>query len=135
MNKQKSEIKRDWHLIDASGQYVGRLATQIAKILAGKTKPTFTPHIDAGDYAVVINTNKLKISGNKAEQKIYFHFSGYPGGLSKIPYKDLFKKDSREVLRSAVWGMMAKNKLRDQKIKRLKLFKDDKHPYADKFKK
>lgn len=130
----KTEIKRNWHLIDASDQYVGRLATRIAKILMGKDKPSFTPHIDAGDFVVVTNTGKLKISGNKANQKMYFHFSGYPGGLSKTPYKDLFKRDSREVLRLAVLGMMAKNKLRDQKIKRLKMFKDEKHPYQDKFK-
>lgn len=133
MNKQ--EIKREWHLIDADGQYVGRLATRIAKILMGKNKADFTPHIDAGDFVVVTNTNKLKISGDKANQKMYFHFSGYPGGLSKTPYKDLFKRDSREVLRLAIMGMMAKNKLRDQKIKRLKMFKDEKHPYGDKFKK
>ncbi len=125
---------REWHLIDADGQYVGRLATRIATLLMGKNRPDFTPHIDMGAYVVVLNTDKLKISGAKADQKAYFHFSGYPGGLSKTLYKDLFKKDSGEVLRRAVWGMMAKNKLRDQKIKRLKLFKSEKHPYQNKFK-
>lgn len=133
-NREK-KAQRNWHLVDAQGQYVGRMATGIATILMGKNKPTFLPYIDAGDYVVVINTDGIKISGNKAEQKIYFHFSGYPGGLSRTPYKELFKRDSRKVLKAAVWGMMAKNKLRDQMIKRLKLFKNDKHPYADKFKK
>lgn len=134
MDKQKTEIKRNWHLIDAKDQYVGRLATGIAKILMGKHKPSFAPHIDAGDYAVVINTDSLKVSGNKADQKIYFHFSGFPGGLSRTKYKDVFKKDSRLVLKAAIWGMIAKNKLRDQKIKRLKMFKSASHPYGDKFK-
>ena len=131
----KTEIKRNWHLIDASDQYVGRLATRVARILMGKHKADFTPHIDAGDFVVITNTDKLKISGDKANQKMYFHFSGYPGGLSKTSYKDLFKRDSGEVLRRAVMGMMSRNKLRDQKIKRLKLFKNEKHPYQDKFKK
>lgn len=139
MTKEKNNSpagdKREWHLIDADGQYVGRIATRIAILLMGKNRPDFTPHIDMGAFVIVLNTNKLKISGAKADQKAYFHFSGYPGGLSKTLYKDLFKKDSREVLRRAVWGMMAKNKLRDQKIKRLKLFKGDKHSYQDKFKK
>lgn len=131
---EQDNNSREWHLIDAKDQYVGRLATKIAKILMGKHKPTFIPHIDAGDYAVVINTGGLKVSGNKQDQKKYFHFSGYPGGLSETKYKNLFKKNSALVLKSAVWGMMAKNKLRDQKIKRLKMFKDAKHPYEDKFK-
>lgn len=143
MTKEKTAVKkrtpegdnREWHLIDADGLYVGRLATKIATLLMGKNRVDFTPHIDMGAYVVVLNTDKLKISGAKADQKAYFHFSGYPGGLSKTLYKDLFKKDSGEVLRRAIWGMMAKNKLRDQKIKRLKLFKADKHPYQDKFKK
>lgn len=128
-------IAREWYLFDAKDQYVGRLATKIAKILMGKHKPTFTPHIDAGDYAVVINTDGLKVSGAKADQKNYFHFSGFPGGLSETKYKTLFKKDSGLVLKAALWGMIAKNKLRDQKIKRLKMFKGDKHPYGDKIKK
>lgn len=131
----KDPIDRDWYLIDAKDQYVGRIATKIAKILMGKHKPTFTPHIDAGDYVVVINTDGLKVSGDKADQKSYFHFSGFPGGLSETKYKTLFKKDSGLVLHAALWGMIAKNKLRDQKIKRLKMFKNDKHPYGDKFKK
>ncbi len=140
--KELSHAKRDiqdnngrkWHLIDAKDQFVGRISTRIAKILMGKHKPSFTPHIDAGDYAVVINTDGLKISGDKQNQKKYYHFSGYPGGLSETKYKNLFKRDSALVLKSAVWGMMAKNKLRDQKIKRLKMFKGGKHPYEDKLK-
>lgn len=143
MTKEKTSAKkrtpegdnREWHLIDADGQYVGRLATRIATLLMGKNRPDFTPHIDMGAFVIVLNTDKLKISGAKADQKEYFHFSGYPGGLSSTLYKDLFKKDSGEVLRRAIWGMMAKNRLRDLKIKRLKLFKAEKHPYQDKFKK
>lgn len=133
MEKKKIENTRNWHLIDVDGLYVGRIATRIATILMGKHKPSFVPHIDDGDYVVVINTDKIKISGDKANQKAYFHFSGYPGGLSKTIYKDAFKKDSRWVLQTAIYGMMAKNKLRDKKILRLKLFKNEKHPYADKF--
>lgn len=132
---ERNPLRREasWHLIDVSGQYVGRIATKIARLLMGKQKVTYTPHIDAGDYVVAINTDGLKISGKKADQKIYFHFSGYPGGLSRTPYKDLFKKDSGQVLRNAVWGMLPKNKLRDKKIKRLKLFRGGTHPHKDKF--
>ncbi|MFH1048184.1 MAG: 50S ribosomal protein L13 [Patescibacteria group bacterium] len=132
-NSEDVNSRREWYLIDAKDQYVGRLATKIAKILMGKHKPDFTPHIDAGDYVVVINTDGLKISGSKADQKSYFHFSGFPGGLSETKYKNLFKKDSGLVLKAALWGMIAKNKLRDKKIIRLKMFKNDKHPYSDKF--
>ncbi len=133
--RETNGTERNWHLIDVSGQYVGRVATKIARLLMGKQKVDYTPYIDAGDYVVVVNTDKLKISGKKADQKIYFHFSGYPGGLSRIPYKDLFKRDSAQVLKNAVWGMLAKNKLREIKIKRLKLFRGGTHPYKDKFQK
>lgn len=131
--RETKENERNWHLIDVSGQYVGRIATKIARLLMGKQKVAYTPHIDAGDYVVAINTDGLKISGKKADQKIYFRFSGYPGGLSRTLYKDLFKKDSGQVLKNAVWGMLAKNKLRDKKIKRLKLFRGGTHPHKDKF--
>lgn len=106
---------------------LGRLATEIATILRGKNKADFMPNIDGGDFAVVVNSDFLQVSGNKMEGKMYHHFSGYPGGVKSLKLKEVMEKDSRKVIEQAVYGMLPKNKLRDRMIKRLLIYKDDKH--------
>jgi large subunit ribosomal protein L13 len=113
------EIKREKHELDATDQAPGRLATQIAMILRGKNKPDFSPHIDSGDYITVVNAKKVKFTGKKLVQKDYFHHTMHPGGLKRTPMKKIFEKDSTEVIRRAVYGMLPKNKLRDGMMKRL----------------
>jgi len=122
-------ITRKYHLFDATDKSVGRLATEIVKVLRGKNKTDFTPNIDAGDFAVVINISKIKITGSKEKGKVYHHFSGYPGGISSINLKDQMAKDSDKVFKSAVYSMLPKNKLRDKMIKRMLLYKDADHPH------
>ena len=114
-------MKRATQTIDAANRPLGRLAVEIAKFLQGKHRPDFVPYKDRGDFVEVKNIKKLKLSGKKLNQKIYFHHSGYPGGLKRTPLKTLFKKNPQEVLRKAVWGMLPKNKLRSKMIKRLKI--------------
>ena len=113
-------MQRITHTIDATGKPLGRLAVEIAILLRGKHKPDFQPHKDMGDIVVVENVDKIKITGKKLKEKIYYHHSGYPGGLKQIPMETLFKKDPAQVLKRAVWGMLPKNKLRRKMIKRLK---------------
>lgn len=123
----KQQVNREYHLFDAQGKVLGRLATEIAGIISGKTKVDYTPHIDGGDFVVVVNTDGLQVTGNKREDKMYHHFSGYPGGIRSIAFKDQMKKDSRKVLHAAVYGMLPKNKLRDQMLTRLRLYKKSEH--------
>ena len=111
--------------IDATNKVLGRLASKIAILLQGKHKPNFVPYLNTGDKVIVTNTDKMKITGKKLKKKVYYRHSGYPGGLKKITLEELMKKDSREVLRKAVWGMLPKNKLRKQRIKNLKLYKGE----------
>ena len=135
-NKKISEEKkpgRGWHLFDASEESFGRMASKIAVLLRGKNKVSFTPHIDDGDYVVVINSDNLKYTGNKGEGKIYYSYSGYMGGLKEISLKNKIKKDSRDVIKKAVYGMLPKNKLRDEMVKRLKVYKDENYLEKDKF--
>jgi len=130
---KKSEIQRKWHLIDAKGKILGRMATQIAQLLMGKNKPIFSPHLDVGDWVVVINAKEVKVSGRKEKQKIYYRHSGYPGGLKALTFEQMMNKDPRKVVWLAVAGMLPKNKLRKQRLKRLRIFTDNKHPYEKKF--
>lgn len=125
----KKSIQRKYHLFDAEGKTLGRLATEIAIILRGKNKVDFTPHIDAGDFVIVTNSDRLIVTGNKMEGKIYHHFSGYPGGVTSITLKDQIKKDSTKVIENAISGMLCKNKLRDKMMKRLFVFKNAEHTY------
>ena len=111
------------HIIDATDKILGRLAVEIANLLRGKGKPDFVPYMNKGDNVVVINTDKIAVTGQKLKNKIYHHHSGYPGGIKGINLEELLKKDSREVVRKAVYGMIPKNKLRDQVIKKLELYK------------
>jgi len=119
----KQEIKRETHIIDATGKPLGRLASQIAILLRGKHKPNWQPHLDMGDIVIVKNVDKIKFTGKKFEKKIYYHHTGYLGGLKETPLWRLFQKDPYKVLRKAVLGMLPKNKLRKRMIKRLKVEK------------
>jgi len=123
--------KRQTHLFDAQGKILGRLATEIAKIIDGRNKVDYTPNIDGGDIIIVINADKIRVTGNKLEGKIYHHFSGYPGGISSITLKDLLKKDSRKVIKSAVYGMLPKNKLRDKMMLRLHIYTGAEHNHKN----
>jgi large subunit ribosomal protein L13 len=110
---------RQYHLFDAQGKVLGRLATEIARTLGGKNKIDYTAHIDGGDFVVVINAEKIRVTGNKLEGKIYHKYSGYPGGITSIALKDLLKKDPKKVIQNAVYGMLPKNSLRDKMMLRL----------------
>jgi large subunit ribosomal protein L13 len=125
--KSKSINKRQYHLFDAQGKVLGRLATEIAKTLDGSGKIDYTPNIDGGDFVVVINSDKVRVTGRKADNKMYHHFSGYPGGISSINFKDQLKKDSRKIIHGAVYGMLPKNKLRDKMMLRLDIYKNGEH--------
>ncbi|MEX0931976.1 MAG: 50S ribosomal protein L13 [Candidatus Saccharimonadales bacterium] len=124
-----TEVERKWHIVDASGISLGRLATRVATLLQGKQKPMFTNHIDCGDFVVVINTDKIKITGDKLKQKRYYRHSGYPGGIKSQTLEQLMEKDSTRVIENAVRGMLPSNKLRDKRLLRLKLYQDDDHPH------
>lgn len=128
------EIKRFWHLIDVKEKILGRVATQMAEFLMGKGKPYFVRNLDCGDYVVVVNAQKIKVSGKKAEQKIYYRHSGYPGGLKAVPFKKFKAEKPGEIIIHAVRGMLPQNKLRDRMLKRLHVFPKEEHPYKDKLK-
>jgi len=128
-----SDIKRAWHLLDAKDQVLGRLATQVAVKLIGKHKPYFTPQLDCGDYIVIINSDQVAVTGRKKDQKSYYGHSNYPGGFKSITIGEQLKKDSRQALKLTISKMLPKNKLRDPRLNRLKIFKNDLHPYQDKF--
>jgi len=125
----QEKIKRKWYLIDANGQILGRLAAKIADIIRGKNKPHWSPHQDLGDYVVVINAAKVKITGKKLNDKIYYRHSGYPGGIKKETLKELLEKDPTRVIHRAVWGMIPHNRLGRQIIKKLKVYPGSDHPH------
>lgn len=120
-------MEKKYHLFDAEGKILGRLATEIARILSGRNKVDFSPNVDGGDFVVVINSEKLKVTGNKEKKKIYHNFSGYPGGIKSLTLEEKMKRDSRKIVSEAVSGMLPKNKLRNAMIKRLFVFKNEKH--------
>ena len=124
-----SDIQRAWYVIDAEGETLGRLATVAATLLRGKHKPTFTPHIDTGDYVIVINAEKIAVTGKKRQDKIYKHYSGYPGGLKEVSFERLLEKKPEEIVRHAVKGMMPNGRLGRQMYKKLKVFKGPEHPH------
>jgi large subunit ribosomal protein L13 len=123
------DIDRKWYLIDAEGKILGRLATQIAKILRGKNKPTYTPSMDLGDYVVVINAEKIKVTGNKLQGKIYRYHTFYPGGLKSVRLETLLKRKPELVVKKAIQGMIPHNKLGRAMIKKLKIYKGSEHPH------
>lgn len=128
-------IVRAWHLIDVSGVVLGQASPKIAKLLMGKHKPTYTPNIEGGDYVVVINAEKVVVTGNKADQKTYYRHSGIPGGLRAVTFNEQMKKDPSKIITHAVHGMLPKNKMLDIRLNRLKVFAGSEHTYQDKFKK
>jgi large subunit ribosomal protein L13 len=130
-----NQVDRDWHLIDLQGQTLGRICTKIAQILMGKDKTTFSYHRDDGDYVVAINSSDIKVTGSKLKEKIYYHHTHWSGGLKELTLAEMLKKDSRKVITHGVYGMLPKNKLRDIRMTRLKVFADANHPYTDKIKK
>lgn len=131
--KQK-DIKRQWHLVDLKGKILGRVATQIAQLLQGKDKVYYTPHLDCGDWVVAINAAKIKVTGKKIKEKIYYRHSGYPGGLKAVTFEQQMAKDPRKIIEWAVKNMLPKNKLRARRMRRLKVFVGSEHKYKDKFK-
>ena len=123
------DIERDWWVVDAAGKTLGKIATQAAGLLMGKHKPIYAPHIDTGDYVVVINAAKVKVTGKKAEQKIYYRHSGYPGGLKSQNFAQLFSKDPRRVVELAVKGMLPHNNLGRAMFRKLKVYPGNEHPH------
>lgn len=123
------DITRAWHVIDAEDIVLGRLAVQAATLLRGKHKPIFAPHVDTGDFVIVINAEKVALTGDKKTSKLLYRHSGYPGGLSSTPVGQLLEKDARKVIEGAVWGMLPKNKLGRQIIKKLKVYSGPTHPH------
>ena len=124
------EIQRDWYVVDAEGKTLGRLATEIADTLRGKGKPVYTPHVDTGDFVIVVNAEKIHVTGKKLDQKIYYHHSGYPGGLRERTLREQLDRRPEEVLRKAVRGMLPKNKLANAQITKLKIYAGPDHPHA-----
>ena len=124
------EVERKWHVIDAEGQTLGRLSSEIARILRGKNKPQYTPHVDTGDFVVVVNAEKVVVTGRKSEQIIYRRHTGYPGGLRETSYEQMLARKPTEILRKAVRGMMPRTRLARQQFKKLKIYAGPEHPHA-----
>jgi large subunit ribosomal protein L13 len=124
------DVQRKWYIVDAEGKTLGRLATEIASVLKGKHKPIYTPHVDTGDFVVVINAEKVVVTGNKANQKLYRKHSGFQGGLKEIPYAVMMKKHPERIISIAVRGMIPHNKLGSQMIKKLKVYAGTEHPHT-----
>lgn len=120
-------MERKYHLFDAKEKVLGRLSTQIADILSGRKKVDFTPHIDGGDFVVVLNSDFLKVTGGKERKKLYHHYSGYPGGIKTLTLEEKKQRDSRKIIQEAINGMLPKNKLRNKMMKRLFVYKDENH--------
>ena len=125
-----SELSNDWVLVDANDQYLGRIATQVARLLLGKHKPNFTPGVETGDYVVVINVERIRATGRKLDDKVYYHHSGYPSGIKAITLRTQLASHPDRVLRSAVWGMLPHNKHGRKLIKKLKMYAGPEHPHA-----
>lgn len=121
------DIKRSWYIIDAAGHPLGKTATEAARILRGKHKPEYTPHIDTGDNVIIINAKDVVLTGRKAEQKVYYHHSGYPGGLKTISFKTMLEKQPEKIFYHAVRGMLPHNRLGRAMLKKLRVYKDDRH--------
>jgi large subunit ribosomal protein L13 len=128
------EIKREWHLLDAKGQILGRLSTQIANFLIGKHKVGYSRHIDSGDFVVVINAEKIELTGKKKQQKVYRSHSGYPGGYKEVTFSKMIDEHPDRVIRFAVSGMLPDNRLKDRRLSRLKIVIGDKSPFKNKIK-
>ena len=128
-NAKPGEIERRWYIVDAEGKNLGRLATRIADMLRGKTKPQYTPHVDTGDFVVVVNAEKIQVTGKKLDDKIYYRHSGYPGGLKQRTLREQLERRPTEVLRMAVKGMLPKNRLAARQLTKLKIYAGPEHPH------
>jgi len=126
---KKDDIQREWFVIDAKDQTLGRLATQVAVLLRGKHKPIYAPHMDVGDFVIIINADKIRVTGNKLDQKVYYRHSGYPGGIKSRTLREQLNRFPDRVIRTAVRGMLPKNSLGRHMIKKLKVYAGDKHPH------
>ncbi len=124
-----NEVDRKWYVIDAEGKVLGRLASEISAILTGKNKPIYTPHIDTGDFVIIINAEKIKLTGNKLNQLNHYYHTGYPGGLKEVPYKRLIEEKPEKIIELAVKGMLPKNKIGRQMIKKLKIYAGPEHKH------
>jgi len=129
VSAREEDVQKDWYVVDAQGQTLGRLASQVATVLRGKHKPLFTPHIDCGDYVVVVNADKIHVTGQKMTQKKYYRHSGYPGGLKEVALRDQLQKFPARVVESAVRGMLPKNRLGRRIFKKLKVYAGPEHPH------
>lgn len=127
---RESDIERRWFIVDAEGQTLGRLASEIATVLRGKRKPIFTPHMDVGDYVIVVNAEKVKVTGAKTEQKTYYRHSGYPGGFRQTKFRDMIQQHPERVIEKAVRGMIPHNALGDQTVKKLRVYAGPNHPHV-----
>lgn len=123
------EVKRKWYVVDAEGKHLGRLASEVAQILRGKHKPDYTPHVDTGDYVIVLNADKVVLTGRKLDQKFHRYHTGWPGGLKEIKYKDLMAKSPEKAVEIAIKGMLPKNSLGRAMFRKLKVYKGDKHDH------
>ncbi len=123
------DVTREWHVIDATDVVLGRLAVQTATLLRGKHKTMYAPHVDTGDFVIIVNASKVALSGNKRDAKMAYHHSGYPGGLSATPIGELLAKRPRKAIEKAVWGMLPKNRLSRQTLKKLKVYAGPDHPH------
>lgn len=129
-HQKASEIQREWLVVDAENQVLGRLATQVATLIRGKHKPTYTPSNDGGDYVIVINADKIRVTGDKANQKIYYRHTNYPGGLKKTTYKVMLQKNPDRIIRIAVKGMLPRNRLSRHMLTKLKVYAGASHPHS-----
>lgn len=132
--QKQTDIVRQWHLVDLNQKILGRVTSEIAKLLQGKHKVGYVSYLDVGDYVVVVNAEKVQISGNKSQTKVYSRYSGFPGGQKRIVFAEAIKKNPAEIIRHAISGMLPKNKLHAQRLTRLYIYKDEKHPYESMFK-
>jgi large subunit ribosomal protein L13 len=123
------DIEREWFLVDAEDKTLGRLASEIAQVLRGKHKPIYTPHLDCGDYVIVVNADKVRVTGRKLDQKMYYRHSGYPGGIKSITLRNQLQKHPERVLQAAVRGMLPRNRLGRKMLKKLKVYAGDSHPH------
>ena len=126
---KKEELDRKWYLVNAEGKVLGRLSTELVKVLKGKNKPTYTPHMDTGDFVVVVNAGKVTLTGKKMKDKIYYHHTGYPGGIKEMNAEKLLAKKPTEMIRMAVKGMLPKNSLGRQMLRKLKIYPGPNHPH------
>ena len=133
--QKTAEIKRDWILVDIAGKILGDVAGEIAKYLIGKHKPTYTPHMDGGDFVVAINATQVVVTGKKHTDKIYYNHSGFPGGMRERSFNEVMEKNPAEIIERAVKGMLPSNKLQTPRLRRLKVFATSEHTYTDKFSK